>query len=143
MNAAEVNKTKPIQKAGKIVLDMSMMLLGLPKMVLDLPKNIWNLSIDIFEHPEKILEITKMLLNMPNRVLNKIVKIYFIVHANSQNITFQNQKDIIFPLIKKCQNTMFGKRYGFKYIESIQDFQAQVPIFHYHDFEPWVHYMLK
>ena len=38
---------------------------------------------------------------------------------------------------------MFGKRYGFENITTIEDFQNTVPISHYKDFEPWIIYMLK
>jgi len=38
---------------------------------------------------------------------------------------------------------MFGKKYGFEDIKTIKDFQTQVPISHYKEFEPWIMYMLK
>lgn len=80
---------------------------------------------------------------MPNRVLNKLIKSYFILNANLQTISFSNQENVLFELINKCQNTVFGKRYWFKNIQTIKDFQNQVPIAHYHDLEPRIHYMLK
>lgn len=80
---------------------------------------------------------------MPNRVLNKLVKTYFILNANLQIISFENQENILFDLIDKCSSTVFGKRYWFNNIKTIKDFQNQVPISHYHDLEPRIHYMLK
>lgn len=60
-----------------------------------------------------------------------------------QSSSFEQQEDILSDLLDKCQDTMFGQRYGFRYIKTIEDFQNQVPISHYHDFEPRIHYMLK
>jgi len=80
---------------------------------------------------------------MPNRVVNKFIKTYFILKANFHNTAFADQEKILMDLIKKCKNTMFGRKYGFEYIRTIQDFQNQVPIHHYKDFEQWILYMLK
>lgn len=80
---------------------------------------------------------------MPGRVINKLIKSYFILNANLQTSSFLNQENILFDLVSKCQDTVFGKRYWFKNIQTIRDFQNQVPISHYHDLEPRIHYMLK
>ncbi|MFA5747558.1 MAG: GH3 auxin-responsive promoter family protein [Candidatus Absconditabacterales bacterium] len=80
---------------------------------------------------------------MPNRVVNKVIKTYLIINSHIHQPSFKNQEKIIFGLIEKCKNTIFGKKYGFKYINSIQDFQNQVPISHYKDFQNWITYMLK
>jgi len=132
-----------VQNMKKWLEDLSNLLLELPKMAMDLPVNLVNLSFDIFENPEKIVELTKLFLWLPNRTLNKFVKTYFIVYANMQSSSFEQQEDILSDLLDKCQDTMFGQRYGFRYIKTIEDFQNQVPISHYHDFEPRIHYMLK
>lgn len=80
---------------------------------------------------------------MPNRVLNKFIKTYFILNASLRWPAFSDQEDILFWLIHKCRNTVFGKKYGFESIKTIKNFQDQVPLAHYKDFEPWIHYMLK
>jgi hypothetical protein len=80
---------------------------------------------------------------MPNRVVNKVIKTYLIINSHIHQPSFKNQEKIIFWLIEKCKNTIFGKKYWFKYINSIQDFQNQVPISHYKDFQNWITYMLK
>lgn len=80
---------------------------------------------------------------MPNRLVNKLIKTYLIVKSNLHEPLFKHQEKIIFWLIQKCRKTVFGKKYGFEYIKTIKDFQNQVPIHHYKDMEPWIHYMLK
>lgn len=91
----------------------------------------------------------KIILNMinplhaPRRVINKIIKTYLIVKSTFHKPSFTHQEHILFWLIEKCKNTLFGKKYGFTHIQTIKDFQNQVPIHHYKDFEQWIHYMLK
>jgi len=80
---------------------------------------------------------------MPNRLVNKFIKTYFILKANFHKTAFADQEKIAMDLIKKCKNTIFGKKYGFEYIRSIKDFQNQIPIHHYKDFEQRILYMLK
>ena len=82
-------------------------------------------------------------LSGPKRVVNKIIKTYLILKTHLHQPSFKNQEKILFELIKKCRNTVFGKRYGFENIKTIEDFQNIVPISHYKDFEPWIMYMLK
>ena len=80
---------------------------------------------------------------MPNRIVNKVIKTLLILKANLHNTAFADQEKIMKDLIQKCKNTMFGRKYGFESIRSIKDFQNQVPIHHYKDFEQWILYMLK
>jgi len=82
-------------------------------------------------------------LSGPKRVINKIIKTYLILKSHFHQPSFKNQEKILFGLIKKCRNTVFGKRYGFENIKTIEDFQNLVPISHYKEFEPWIMYMLK
>ena len=82
-------------------------------------------------------------LSGPKRVVNKLIKTFLIVKSNLHQPSYKYQEKIIFGLIKKCENTVFGKKYGFENIQTIEDFQNMVPISHYSDFEPWIMYMLK
>jgi hypothetical protein len=143
-----------VSTVPKKVLRVSKKVLKAPKLILNMPKDILNMSwemsldlinasVDILGHPGKITEVPKQLLHMPVRVLNKVVKTFFTLNADFRDNSFLDQEAILIGLINKCKKTMFGKRYAFSEIKTITDFQNQVPIFHYHDFEPWVHYMLK
>ncbi len=143
-----------VSTVPKKVLRVSKKVLKAPKLILNMPKDILNMSwemsldlinasVDILGHPGKITEVPKQLLHMPVRVLNKVVKTFFTLNADFRDNSFLDQEAILIGLINKCKKTMFGKRYAFSEIKTIADFQNQVPIFHYHDFEPWVHYMLK
>lgn len=82
-------------------------------------------------------------LSGPKRIVNKFIKTFLIVKSNLHQPSYKYQEKIIFGLIKKCKNTVFGKKYGFEYIQTIEDFQNAVPISHYKDFEPRIMYMLK
>jgi len=82
-------------------------------------------------------------LSGPRRVINKLIKTFLIVKSNLHQPSYKHQEKIIFNLIKKCRNTVFGRKYGFEYIQDIEDFQNSVPISHYKEFEPWIMYMLK
>ena len=82
-------------------------------------------------------------LSGPRRVINKFIKTILIVKCNLQQPSYRHQEKIIFGLIKKCKNTVFGRKYGFENIQTIQDFQDLVPISHYKDFEPRIIYALK
>ena len=82
-------------------------------------------------------------LSAPRRVINKLIKTFLIVKTNLHQPSYKYQEKIIFGLIDKCKKTVFGKKYGFEYIQTIEDFQNLVPISHYKDFEPWIMYMLK
>jgi len=82
-------------------------------------------------------------LSGPRRVINKLIKTYLIVKSNLHQPSYKHQEKIIFGLIGKCKKTVFGRKYGFENIQTIEDFQNMVPISHYKDFEPWIMYMLK
>lgn len=134
---------KKVIKVSKKVLKAPKMILDIPKSLLEMGIDVLDLSIDILEHPEKITEVPKHLIDMPARVVYKLIKTFFTINANLQDSSFDDQEEILFWLIKKCKNTMFGNRYGFKHIKTIHDFQNQIPIFHYNDFETRIHAMLK
>lgn len=82
-------------------------------------------------------------LSGPKRIINKFIKTFLILKSHLHQPSYKHQEKIIFNLIKKCEDTVFGKRYGFENIQTIKDFQNLVPISHYKDFEPWIMYMLK
>jgi hypothetical protein len=55
----------------------------------------------------------------------------------------QHQETLLFELIYKSRKTIFGERYNFQNIKNIEDFQNNVPIFTYKEFQPWIEYMLR
>lgn len=48
------------------------------------------------------------------------------------------QNEVLFQLIKECEETEFGKQYSFTTIQSIRDFQKQVPIHDYESLKPFI-----
>ncbi|QCX53040.1 GH3 auxin-responsive promoter family protein [Elizabethkingia sp. JS20170427COW] len=56
----------------------------------------------------------------------------FIAHP------YETQKGVLFSQLFMAEDTEYGKKWGFKNIKSIQDFQSQIPIVSYEDFEPYI-----
>lgn len=48
------------------------------------------------------------------------------------------QRELLEGLVKKAANTHYGKKYGFKNIKSIEDFQKQVPVVAYEELFPYI-----
>ena len=48
------------------------------------------------------------------------------------------QQETLFSLLEAAKNTEFGKAYRFEKIKSYADFAAQVPIFDYESFTPFL-----
>lgn len=80
---------------------------------------------------------------MPNRIVNKVIKTYLFIQSHIHQPSFIHQEKILFKLLERCKDTVRGRKHGFAYIKTIKEFQNQVPISHYKDFEPWITYMLK
>lgn len=141
------NKIKDFQekllKASQKVLLAPKIILSLPKNVLEMGIDVLELSIDILESPWKIRDIPKQIFHLPSRVLEKVIKAYLIVNADLHQPSFSNQRIMLFEIIKKSKNTVFGKKHNFDKIKTIKDFQKQIPIFHYKDFEPRILRMVK
>ena len=53
------------------------------------------------------------------------------------------QNEIFEKLVYNGKYTEFGGKYGFKYIENIDQFQEQVPLQKYDDLKPWVDRLMK
>jgi hypothetical protein len=53
------------------------------------------------------------------------------------------QQNNLLKVVRRNQDTEFGKKYDFASIESIEDFQARVPICTYDDLEPYILRMTK
>lgn len=50
----------------------------------------------------------------------------------------ETQRGVLFSQLYRAENTVYGKRFGFKYLSGIQDFQDRIPIVTYEDFEPYI-----
>ncbi len=72
-----------------------------------------------------------------------MIKTFLIIKSHLHQPSYIYQEKFLLELIKKSRKTVFGRKYGFEYIQTVQDFQEAVPIFHYKDIEPWIMYMLK
>ncbi|MDC0359027.1 GH3 auxin-responsive promoter family protein, partial [Oligoflexia bacterium] len=59
---------------------------------------------------------------------------YQLNRQNPANI----QTEVLLRLVKKAENTRFGKEHAFSKIASVSDFQQRVPLRYYEDF--WKEY---
>lgn len=57
---------------------------------------------------------------------------------NFMDHPIETQNGVLFSQLLKASNTEYGRKYGFKYIASYRDFQQQVPIVNYEEFEPYI-----
>ncbi|WP_230513966.1 GH3 family domain-containing protein [Limnobaculum parvum] len=59
--------------------------------------------------------------------------------TRSENLSVsERQTTWLRQCLKRNQNAAYGQRYGFEQIQSVEDFQRQVPIADYGKFSPWI-----
>ena len=77
---------------------------------------------------ETLLKFKKMPLPIINSIASWIMKKR--IHQMELFLLYPMdvQKEVLFGLTKKAANTEWGKKYDFKSISSIKDFQERVPI---------------
>ncbi len=56
---------------------------------------------------------------------------------------FNIQEEVFRNLIDKGKNTLWGNKYGYEHINSLKDFQKQVPISTYEDLSPYIERIRK
>lgn len=60
-----------------------------------------------------------------------------------KNNAVKNQENLLLDLIKTAEKTLFGREHQFENINSIEDFQKQVPIADYEDLKPYIERIKK
>lgn len=55
----------------------------------------------------------------------------------------KTQKRVLFKIIKKNRNTLYGKEHGFSSIKTIEDFQKRVPVNNYESLRPYIKKMMR
>lgn len=73
-----------------------------------------------------------------NTVVNWFIKQRIDQIKNFIKYPIDTQRGVLFSQLYQAENTLYGKQFGFKDIASIKDFQNQVPIVTYEDFEPYI-----
>lgn len=53
------------------------------------------------------------------------------------------QKEYLLSLIKKNSATFFGKKFHFSWIQSIEDYQRNIPLFTYEDYKPYLDLIME
>jgi len=73
-------------------------------------------------------------------IINELGK-FFLSLTTQTSTTIESlgyQEDFVLDIIEKNQNTVYGKKYNFADIQSIQDFQKHVPITQYSDYKQYI-----
>ena len=73
-----------------------------------------------------------------NSVVNWFIKQRIDQIQNFMRHPVETQNGVLFSNLFRAEDTVYGKQFGFKDISSIKDFQNQVPIVSYEDFEPFI-----
>lgn len=73
-----------------------------------------------------------------NSVVNWIISRRMNQIQRFIQMPYETQKGVLFSQLFLAEDTEYGKKYGFKSIKTVEDFQRQVPIVHYEDFEPYI-----
>jgi len=56
---------------------------------------------------------------------------------------FKAQNKLLFSIIKKNKNTIYGKEHGFSSIKTVKDFQKSVPVNNYESLRPYIKKMMR
>jgi hypothetical protein len=56
---------------------------------------------------------------------------------------FKTQKKLLFNIIRKNRNTLYGKEHGFSSIKTVEDFQDKVPVNNYESLRPYIKKMMS
>lgn len=73
-----------------------------------------------------------------NTVVNWFIKQRIDQIQNFIKHPIETQKGVLFSQLFSAEHTFYGQKYGFKDISNYQDFNKQVPIVTYEDFEPYI-----
>lgn len=77
------------------------------------------------------------------RVFGSYFRLRFTKILNFIDQPFKTQYEVFYYIIKKTQNTLWGKKYDYKNIKNIKDFQKKVPISTYEDIFPYIEKMMQ
>ena len=64
------------------------------------------------------------------------------MHRNARNGKKVNEK-LLFKILRKSENSVYGKEYDFKNIKTIEDYRKKVPLTYYKDYEPYIERMIN
>ena len=78
---------------------------------------------------------TKALFNM---AVNWFIRQRIDQIQNFMKHPIETQNGVLFSQLFHAEETEYGKKFGFKDISSYRDFQQQVPIVNYEEFEPYI-----
>ena len=74
-------------------------------------------------------------------ITSYIVKVYGLkamAFERATKIPFENQRRLLLEILARNKNTVFGEKYDFAHMRSVEDYQAQVPLNHYETLRPYI-----
>ncbi|MFW5977077.1 MAG: GH3 family domain-containing protein, partial [Candidatus Nanoarchaeia archaeon] len=71
-------------------------------------------------------------------VPKKSLQTHLRQYKKSLTNPFLIQKKLLLEILNKNKNTVYGKKYHFKKISSIKEFQEKIPIIEYEDILPYI-----
>jgi len=84
-----------------------------------------------------------MNLNLTTKIFSLYSKFRLMEINNLKNKPYPVQESFLFSILEKARDTEYGKKYNFKNIKSLEDFQKNVPINSYEEFHPYIERMLQ
>jgi len=78
-------------------------------------------------------------------IINELGKFFLSLttHGSTSAENLEYQEDFLLNLIQTHRNTLYGKKYNFDSIHTIQDFQKQVPLTQYSDYKSYIEQSMK
>ena len=64
------------------------------------------------------------------------------MHSNAKNARRKNEA-LLFRILKKNSDTVYGRRYHFSEIRTLEDYRRTVPVTGYHDYEAYIDRMVQ
>lgn len=77
-------------------------------------------------------------MSITNFIVNKICQNRIPKIQSWMQNPIATQENILFDFILKNADTVLGKQFGFDNIQHIEDFQKQVPLFTFEEFQPYI-----
>ena len=81
--------------------------------------------------------LSKLYLYIVHSIFLLFYKKEYKKYMNSRNI-LEIQENKLKEILEKNKNSLYGKKYNFDKIKTIQDFQKEVPLTKYEDYLPYI-----
>ncbi len=78
-------------------------------------------------------------------IINELGKFFLSLSTDEATSieALEYQEEFLIDLVQTHSNTLYGKKYNFENIQSIQDFQKNVPLTQYSDYKEYIDLSMK